>query len=58
MRKGAVHTAANAEERDMNCNPLDIFKSVTDYIECHYTWELNLEALMGDPIASHLMSAS
>ena len=38
----------------MEGNPLHIFKSVTDFIECHYTGELNLEALMGDPIASRM----
>ena len=49
-----IHTAATAEEVDLDGNPLYMFKSVTDYIECHYTGELNLEALMGDPIASHM----
>ena len=29
-------------------------KSATDYIERHYAGELNLEAQMGDPIASHM----
>ena len=43
----AIHTAAQVE-CDVEGNPLHIFKSVTDYIECHYTGELNIEALMGD----------
>ena len=38
----------------MEGDPFLIFKSVTDYIECHYTGELNLEVLMSDPIASHM----
>ena len=33
---------------------LYIFNSVTDYIECRYMGDLNLEALMGDPIAGHI----
>ena len=33
---------------------LQIFKSITDYIECHYMGELNLEALMRDPTTSHM----
>ena len=33
---------------------ITLFKSVTDYIECHSTEELNPEALIGDPIAKHL----
>ena len=33
----AILTAAIAEEIDMDCNPLHIFESVADYIECHYT---------------------
>ena len=49
-----IHTAAIAEEVDLDGNPLHIFKSVTDYIECHYTGELNVEALMGDPITNHM----
>ena len=49
-----IHTAAIAEEVDIDGNPLNIFKSVTNYIECQYMEERNLEALMGDPVASHL----
>ena len=49
-----MHITATVEECGMEGNPLHIFKSVTYYIECHYTGELNLEALTGDPIASHM----
>ena len=31
----AIHTAATTETCDIEVNPLHIFKSVTDYIECH-----------------------
>ena len=48
---GVVHTTANAEECDIEGNPLYIFESVTDYIGCHYMEKLNLEARMGGPIA-------
>ena len=51
--EAAIHTAANVE-CDVEGNPLHIFKFVTDYIECHFTGELNIEAVMGDPIASHI----
>ena len=49
-----MHTAGTAEEVDLDGNTLHIFKSITDYIKCHYKEELNLETLMGDPIASHM----
>ena len=53
VERERLYMAATAEECDVEGNPLHIFISVTDYIECHYTGELNLEALMGYPIASH-----
>ena len=49
-----VHTATTAEDVDLDGNPSHTFSSVTNYIECHYKGELNLEALMGDPIARHM----
>ena len=47
----AMCTAACAGKCDIEGHSLYVFESVTDYIECHYMGELNLEALMGDPIA-------
>ena len=49
-----IHTAVTAEEVDLDGNSLYIFKSITDFFECHYTRELNLKALTGDLIASHM----
>ena len=54
MEAEYVAAATSTQECDIEGNPFHIFKSVTDFIGCHYTGELNLEALMGDPIASHM----
>ena len=43
-----------SEEWEMQGNTLQIFKSFTDYIECTYTKDRNLEVLVGDPIDSHM----
>ena len=49
-----IHPTDFIEELGLDSNPLYILKFVTDYIECHYTGEQNLEALMGHPIVSHI----
>ena len=52
--RAAVHTGATAEECDVKGNPLHKFNSVTNYIECRCMGELNLKALMGDPIPAEV----
>ena len=43
------------EMSDLDGNPVFEFGPITDYIECHFSGLLNLEAMMDDGIASTSM---
>ena len=55
INKVARYTAATVDDADKVGNPFYVFESVTDYVECRYTAEFNLN---GTQYPRTFMSAS